>query len=97
MRIKARIKARLTEWLLKAIRAYFTGRTVHWMTRLQGQPLHRAEGKVVSARIDRGAHRQPVGMTLFWAIPGRPLREMKRFSVLDLSRDKVMGWVFYGD
>ena len=92
-----RVKARIVEWLLKAIRAYFTGRTVHWMTRLQGQPLHRGEGKVVSARIDRNGKREAIGMTFFWAMPGRPIYEMKRFSVTKLNRDKVMGWVFYDD
>lgn len=90
-----KVKARITELVLKAIRAYFTGRTVHWMTRLDGQPLHRGEGKVVSGRIDRGPDRSPIGMTFFWSMTGRPIHEVKRFSVLSLARDKTMGWCFY--
>lgn len=90
-----KVKARIAELLLKVIRAYFTGRVVHWMTRLEGQPLHRGQGKVVSARIDRGADRSPIGLTFFWTMPGRPIYEMKRFCLSDLKRDKVMGWCFY--
>jgi hypothetical protein len=91
------IKGWLADRLLKVIRAYFSGRTVHWMTRLDGQPLHRAEGKVISARIDRGAYGDPVGMTFFWNMPGRPLHEMKRFPISTIEWDKTLGWVFYGD
>jgi hypothetical protein len=95
------VKGWLSELLLKAVRAYLVGRTVHWMTRLDGQPLHRGEGKVISGRIDRfpapapGKRGNPNGMTLFWSMTGRPVHEIKRFSILSLVRDKTMGWVFY--
>jgi len=97
------IKGWLAERMLRMTRAYFVGRTVQWMTRLDGQPLHRGEGKVISGRIDRGPapapgkHGDPTGMTLFWSMTGRPIHEMKRFSILNLGRDKTMGWVFYDD
>ena len=95
------VKGWLAELLLKAVRAYFVGRTVQWMTRLGGQPLHRGEGKVISARIDRcpaprpGKRGNPTGMTFFWSMTGRPIHEIKRFPVWSLSRDKTMGWAFY--
>ena len=89
------LKGRIAELILKVIRFYFTGRKVHWMSRLDGQPLHRATGTVVSARIDRDGKKNPVGMTFFWSIPGRPIYEMKRFSFAALQRDKTMGWVFF--
>ena len=92
-----RVKGWLAVLLLKAIRAYFSGRTVHWMTRLDGQPLHRAEGRVISGRIDRGPEKNPVGMTFFWLMPGRPIHEMKRFSLQAIERDKILGWVFFED
>lgn len=95
------VKGWLTELLLKAVRAYFVGRTVQWMTRLGGQPLHRGEGKVISGRIDRfpstkpGKRGNPNGLTFFWSMTGRPVHEIKRFSILSLVRDKTMGWCFY--
>ena len=92
-----RLKGWVAGLLLKAIRAYFSGRTVHWMTRLDGQPVYRAEGRVISGRIDRGAKGMPVGMTFFWLMPGRPIHDMKRFSLRAIERDKILGWVFYGD
>ena len=91
------IKGWLSDRILKVLRAYFSGRTVHWMTRLDGQPLHRGEGKVISARIDRGDNRDPTGMTFFWTMPGRPLRDLKHFPLSAIERDKTLGWVFYGD
>lgn len=90
-----KIRDRIAEWSLKAIRSYFTGRTVHWMTNLGGQPLHRGEGKVISGRIDRDENRRPIGMTFFWSMPGRPIHEIQRFKLTELSHDRTMGWVFY--
>lgn len=90
-----KIKARISELFLAVIRAYFVGRTVHWMTSLGGQPIHRGEGKVVSGRIDRDMNRNPVGMTFFWSMPGRPIHELKRFPLWSIKRDKTLGWVFY--
>lgn len=95
------VKGLCAELLLKAVRAYFVRRTVHWMYRLDGQILHRAEGKVISGRIDRGPapspskRGDPVGMTLFWSVPGRPIYDMKHFPIFSLSWDKTLGWVFY--
>lgn len=90
-----KIKSIIAHFLLKLVRAYFVGRTVHWMTRMDGQPLYRGEGKVVSGRVDRDTDKNVIGMTLFWSMPGRPIYEMKQVSVFKMERDKTLTWVFY--
>lgn len=88
-------KTKLAEWLLQVVRAYFIGKTVHHMSRLDGQPIHRAEGKVIGGVIRRDATRMPTGMELFLSTPGRSPTDLKRFPVTALERDKTLGWMFY--
>lgn len=95
MKTPARLKNWITEKLFQVVRAYFSGRKVHWMSLLDGQPIHRAEGAVISAVISRGSAGEPIGLSFAWLLPGRPLRELRRFPLRAISYDKQLGWVFY--
>ena len=94
-RIKLAVIRLVSEWILQVVRSYFTGRTVHHLTRIDGQALYRGEGMVVGGVIRRDPRRTPTGMDLFLAIPGQSSQDMKRFSIRSVEYHKQLGWVFY--
>ncbi len=80
--------------LLKAVIAYFREREVHWMTYVDGQPLHRATGKLTGGFIQRDKHGVPVKATMLFATPG-VIGDMRRFPLTAIRRDKVLGWTIW--
>lgn len=95
MKRTARLRNWLLEKLLGAVRAYFIGKTVHWMTILDGRTIYRAEGKMVGGIVKRGPDRTIEGMQLMWSQPGRSQTDLKRVPITAIARDKTLGWVFY--
>ena len=95
MNRSARFHLWVLEKLLGIVRAYFIGKTVHWMTNLDGQIVYRAEGKIVGGIIKRDHARNVDGMNLLWAQPGRSETDLRRVSITAIVRDKTLGWVFY--
>ena len=83
--------------ILKLVIRYFRERKVHWMTLIDGQPLHRAEGKLTGGYILRDRYGIPTGATMLFAQPGLSISDQRRFPLTSLRRDKVLGWAIYHD
>jgi hypothetical protein len=87
------MRKRLSTWLLKLVIRYFRERKVHWMTYVDGQLLHRAEGKLTGGFITRDASGMPTGATMLFAQPGLSLSDLRRFPLTAIKRDKTLGWI----
>lgn len=79
--------------LLKIVMGYFRERKVHWMTRIDGQLVHRAEGRLTGGFISRDRNGMPTGATMLFAQPGLSISDLRRFPITSIKRDKVLGWI----
>lgn len=91
------LKRLVANVLLKVVIRYFTERKVHWMTYVDGQPLHRATGKLTGGIINRDRYGMPTGATMLFAMPGVSIKDIRRFPLTSLKRDPHLGWCIFSD
>lgn len=93
--MRKRLKRAALNLILRLVIRYFREKRVHWMTMVDGQPLHRAEGKLTGGYILRGPDGVPNGATMLFAQPGLSISDQRRFPLTAIRRDKVLGWTVY--
>ena len=95
--MRDKVRRLVANVLLRIVIRYFTERTVHWMTYIDGQPLHRATGKLTGGSVIRDKSGMPTGATMLFAMPGVSIKDIRRFPLSSLKRDKVLGWCIFSD
>lgn len=86
------LRNRLAVWLLNLVIHYLVGRRVHWISFLDGQPVVRKTGLILSGTITRDLFGQPNGALLTFGERGALLRDVRRFPIQKLVYQKRLGW-----